>query len=149
MQSSVSQMPTQVAPVSGGGRTPPPMSRTLSTPIGRLESSSSFAGATFQPGHLLAGRYRIIGLLGRGGMGEVYRADDLELQQAVALKILGRMFAERPDMLDRFRAEVRNARGVSHPNVCRVYDIGEVDLGTRGTRVGVASRQRWAELSPG
>ena len=127
MQSSVSQMPTQMAPASGSGSPPPLASRTVTTPIGRLDSSPSFAGAAFQPGQVLAGRYRIIGLLGRGGMGDVYRADDLELQQAVALKFLGRMFAERPDMLDRFRAEVRNARGVSHPNVCRVYDIGEVD----------------------
>jgi serine/threonine-protein kinase len=96
-------------------------------PIGRLESSASFAGAAFQPGQVIGGRYRVIGLLGRGGMGDVYRADDLELSQAVALKFLGRAFTGRPDMLERFRAEVRNARGVSHPNICRVYDIGEVD----------------------
>ncbi len=131
VQSSVSQMPTQVAPASGSGGVPPSTpsqaSRAMSTPIGRLESSVSFAGAAFQPGQLLAGRYRIIGLLGRGGMGDVYRADDVELQQAVALKFLGRMYSDRPDMLERFRAEVRNARGVSHPNVCRVYDIAEVD----------------------
>jgi serine/threonine-protein kinase len=81
----------------------------------------------FQPGQVLASRYRVIGLLGRGGMGEVYRADDLQLAQAVALKFLGRGFADRPDMLERFRGEVRNARQVSHPNICRVYDIGEVD----------------------
>jgi serine/threonine-protein kinase len=75
---------------------------------------------------VLAGRYRIIGLLGRGGMGEVYRADDLELGQAVSLKFLPRSLAETPGALERFRAEVRNARQISHPNVCRVYDIGEI-----------------------
>jgi tRNA A-37 threonylcarbamoyl transferase component Bud32 len=125
VQSSVSQMPTAFGP---GTPSEPPGSPPLSsTPIGRLESSVSFAGAAFQPGQVIAGRYRVIGLLGRGGMGEVYRADDLELSQPVALKFLGRAFTGRPDMLERFRAEVRNARGVSHPNICRVYDIGDVD----------------------
>lgn len=78
----------------------------------------------FVPGTLLAGRYRIIGLLGRGGMGEVYRATDLTLGQSVALKFLP-AFDER--MLERFHSEVRIARQVSHPNVCRVYDIGQAE----------------------
>jgi len=123
-QSSVSQAPTAVGPPpsSAGSR---PRSGTA-TPIGRLDSSGSFGGAAFQPGEVLAGRYRVIGLLGRGGMGEVYRADDLQLSQPVALKFLGRALADRPEMLERFRGEVRNARQVSHPNICRVYDIGEV-----------------------
>ena len=128
VQSSVSQMPTAVSPPtpSAGSGSGPPRS-TPSTPIGRLDSSGSFGGAAFQPGQVLAGRYRVIGLLGRGGMGDVYRADDLELSQPVALKFLGRTLADRPDMLERFRGEVRNARQVSHPNICRVYDIGLVD----------------------
>jgi serine/threonine-protein kinase len=75
---------------------------------------------------VLAERYRIIGLLGRGGMGEVYRADDLKLGQPVALKLLPRSLAQDPALLERFHAEVRNARQVSHPSVCRVYDIGEI-----------------------
>jgi serine/threonine-protein kinase len=118
--------PTPSAPASSD----PPSARVPSSssqPIGRLDSSAGSGAAAFQPGQLLAGRYRVIGLLGRGGMGEVYRADDLQLAQPVALKFLGRALAERPDMLERFRGEVRNARGVSHPNICRVYDIGEVD----------------------
>ena len=128
VQSSVSQMPTAVSPPtpSAGSGSGPPRS-TPSTPIGRLDSSGSFGGAAFQPGQVLAGRYRVIGLLGRGGMGDVYRADDLELSQPVALKFLGSALADRPDMLERFRGEVRNARQVSHPNICRVYDIGLVD----------------------
>ena len=76
---------------------------------------------------MLAGRYRIVGLLGRGGMGEVYRADDLKLGQAVALKFLPPQFLEDPKRLEYFHNEVRLARQVSHPNVCRVYDIGEVE----------------------
>lgn len=71
------------------------------------------------------GRYRIIGLLGRGGMGEVYRADDIKLGTPVALKFLPRALASDPVRLERFLAEVRIARQVAHPNVCRVFDIGE------------------------
>src|SRR5215469_9650016 len=78
----------------------------------------------FAPGTLLAERYRIIYMLGRGGMGEVYRADDLLLGQPVALKFLP---AASETALSRFRNEVRTARQISHPNVCRVYDIGEAD----------------------
>jgi hypothetical protein len=81
----------------------------------------------FLPGRLLAGRYRIIALLGKGGMGEVYRADDLTLGQAVALKFLPDEAARDEGLLERFRNEVRIARRVSHPNVCRVYDVGDVD----------------------
>jgi len=79
------------------------------------------------PGALLAGRYRIVALLGRGGMGEVYRAHDLTLGQEVALKFLPELAARNPAALARFYNEVRIARQVSHANVCRVYDLGEVD----------------------
>ena len=75
----------------------------------------------------MAGRYRIIALLGKGGMGEVYRADDLTLGQAVAMKFLPDEAARDESLLERFRNEVRMARRVSHPNVCRVYDVGEVE----------------------
>ncbi|HVZ16750.1 MAG TPA: serine/threonine-protein kinase [Terriglobales bacterium] len=75
---------------------------------------------------MIAGRYRVIALLGKGGMGEVYRADDLNLGQEVALKFLPEA-ATSEDALDRFRNEVRIARQISHPNVCRVYDIGEAN----------------------
>ncbi len=76
---------------------------------------------------MLTERYRIVGLLGKGGMGEVYRADDLKLRQPVALKLLPEALADNPQRLERFHHEVRVARQVSHPNVCRVYDIGEAD----------------------
>jgi predicted Ser/Thr protein kinase len=78
-------------------------------------------------GTILGGRYRIVGLLGRGGMGEVYRADDLKLGQPVALKFLPGAVATDPATLARFHNEVRIARQVSHQNVCRIYDIGEAD----------------------
>jgi Protein kinase domain len=89
--------------------------------------SSSSDGSRFPPGALLASRYRIIAMLGRGGMGEVYRADDLTLGQQVALKFLPPAVAANSSSVDRFRNEVRVARLVSHPNVCRVYDLGEVE----------------------
>ncbi len=81
----------------------------------------------FVSGTLLGGRYRVIGLLGEGGMGEVYRATDLALGQSVALKFLPEAAAKNDRLLERFQGEVRVARQVSHPNVCRVYDIGEID----------------------
>jgi predicted Ser/Thr protein kinase len=92
-----------------------------------LSSSSSVDEGRFLPGTVLAGRYRIAGLLGRGGMGEVYRATDLTLGQAVALKFLPEALARDERALARFYNEVRVARQVTHPNVCRVYDIGHVE----------------------
>lgn len=76
---------------------------------------------------MLIERYRIVALLGRGGMGEVYRAEDLKLGNVVALKFLPASLQNDAAALAGFHAEVRNARQVSHPNVCRVYDIGEVN----------------------
>src|SRR4029079_19175659 len=72
------------------------------------------------------GRYRLVALLGRGGMGEVYRADDLTLDQSVALKFLphGRDDAQQ---IAQFHNELRVARQVSHKNVCRLYDLGEAN----------------------
>src|ERR1017187_239436 len=90
-------------------------------------SSSGIEEGRFTAGTILAGRYRVLGLVGRGGMGEVYRAIDLKLNQPVALKFLPESTAHNPRLLERFHGEVRIARQVSHPNVCRVYDIAEVD----------------------
>src|SRR3954471_8253627 len=79
----------------------------------------------FAPGSIIAARYRLVALLGRGGMGEVYRADDLTLDQPVALKFLPAGVAADPDRLAQFHAELRIARQVSHKNVCRLYDLGD------------------------
>jgi serine/threonine protein kinase len=81
--------------------------------------------ASLESGGMLAGRYRIVRLLGRGGMGEVYLAEDTRLSQTVALKFLPPSLAADPLRFEQFHNEVRVARQVSHPNVCRVYDIGE------------------------
>ena len=81
----------------------------------------------YPPGTLLAGRFRILTWIGRGGMGEVYRAEDLKLGQPVALKFLPPEAERDPDRLDRFRNEVRMALKVTHPNVTRIHDLGEVD----------------------
>ena len=98
-----------------------------SSSISHISSSSDVDEGRFLPGTLLGGRYRIIGLLGRGGMGEVYRATDLALGQSVALKFLPEEAAQDQRLLERFHGEVRIARQVSHPNVCRVYDIGQAE----------------------
>src|SRR5258705_3466303 len=113
----------------------PSFAETVASQSLAMGASDSVSGITsvsedegrFVPGTLLGGRYRILTLLGRGGMGEVYRATDLTLGQSVALKFLPEEAASNQRLLKRFHAEVRVARLVSHPNVCRVYDIGEVE----------------------
>ena len=92
-----------------------------------LTSLDSIDDSRYVPGTILADRYRIVGLLGKGGMGEVYRADDLKLAHPVALKFLPEHLMNDSAALGRFHREVRVARQVSHKNVCRVYDIGETD----------------------
>jgi serine/threonine-protein kinase len=103
-------------------RPPSPSPRPASDPDRDFVSHGRFV-----PGTVLGARYRIVEMLGKGGMGEVYRADDLKLGQAVALKFLPKRLAADPSRLARLLNEVRIARQVSHPNVCRVYDVGEVD----------------------
>ncbi|HEY1306910.1 MAG TPA: serine/threonine-protein kinase [Vicinamibacterales bacterium] len=83
--------------------------------------------APIEEGSLLGDRYRVTRLLGRGGMGAVYLADDLRLNQPVALKLLPPALARDPKRLAQFHNEVSLARQISHPNVCRVYDISEID----------------------
>jgi serine/threonine protein kinase len=115
-------MPTAEAPA---WETPKAQAQTPH--VARIISSDSIPAGGFTPGTILADRYRVIGLLGRGGMGEVYRADDLKLGQPVALKFLPPKLAQDPVRRERFFAEVRITRQLSHPNICRVYDIGEIE----------------------
>ena len=78
---------------------------------------------SFTPGDLIANRFEILRFLSRGGMGEVYEAWDLELKERVALKAIRPEIALYADVLERFKREVKQARGISHPNVCRVHEL--------------------------
>jgi eukaryotic-like serine/threonine-protein kinase len=79
------------------------------------------------PGVLLAGRYRLQSLIAAGGVGEVWRAEDLVLGRMVAVKLLQDSYSEHPETLARFRAEARHAGSLSHPGIAHVYDYGEAD----------------------
>ena len=107
--------------------TPARLPRTPSHPGSRPPSSDPIGGGRFTPGEIIAERYRVVAMAGRGGMGEVYRAEDLTLSQLVAIKFLPESFSQDAATLARFHSEVRIARQVSHPNVCRVFDIGDAD----------------------
>jgi serine/threonine protein kinase len=77
----------------------------------------------FHPGELLGGRFYIVRLIGSGGMGEVYEAEDQELGTKIAVKSLAAQWHADREVARRFRREVHMARQITHPNVCRVYDI--------------------------
>ena len=119
--------------VPSSSRRPPSLPatpRSPRTPSGSsasVISSDPIAGGRFVSGQMIAGRYRIVSMVGRGGMGEVYRAEDLTLGQVVAIKFLPEALSQNSAALSRFHSEVRIARQVSHPNVCRVFDIGDAD----------------------
>ena len=106
----------EAATAAGAPRSGAPMSHSDAGHHGR-----------FLPGTTVAGRYRIVALLGRGGMGEVYRGDDLKLGQQVALKFLPDRMVATDVHVQQLYDEVRMARKVSHPNVCRVFDVAETD----------------------
>ncbi len=125
------------------------------------QTTSEAKPEAFIAGTVLDERYRIIGLLGKGGMGEVYKAEDLKLNQMVALKFLPEKLERNEDALKRFIGEVRTARQVSHQNVCTVYDIGDIggkhflsmefiegdDLSQLLKRIGRLPSERAAEIS--
>src|SRR2546423_4125484 len=126
--------PSDETKLAEAGSAPPKDGRhDIRTGTGRtsntawLTSTDAIDHGRFAPGTLLEGRYRIVGRLGRGGMGEVYRADDLKLGQPVALQFLPEAVDKDPARLTQLHMEVRMARQVSHPNVCRVYDVGEFE----------------------
>lgn len=78
-------------------------------------------------GSLLANRYEILGMLGRGAMGSVHKAHDRVLDETVAIKVLRPHFARTPEIAQRFRSEIKLARRVRHPNVCAIHEYGEAD----------------------
>lgn len=106
----------------------------VESPSFRRTSGSDTAAATaassdvdfqsFQEGSLVAGRYRVLRFLARGGMGEVYEVEDLELHERLALKTVHPAVASDPGAIERFKREVHLARKVTHPNVCRLFDLG-------------------------
>jgi hypothetical protein len=121
--------PSCATPVGGNDdftRSRPVARRPSETPQATRPGSSGIDHGRFLPGAMIGERYRVIALLGRGGMGEVYRADDLKVDQPVALKFLPARLAHDPERLSRLMGEVRAARQVAHPNVCHVYDVSEV-----------------------
>src|SRR5271157_511533 len=79
---------------------------------------------TLSLGQVLSGRFRVIRFLGQGGMGEVYEARDLDLGERVALKTIRPEIASQPLTMARFKQEIQLARRVTHPNVCRMFDLG-------------------------
>jgi tetratricopeptide (TPR) repeat protein/TolB-like protein/predicted Ser/Thr protein kinase len=92
---------------------------------------TSFSGIsafqTLQPGVVFGGRYEILGVLGQGGMGAVYKARDRELDRLIALKVIRPELATDPAILQRFKQELILARNITHKNVVRIYDLGEAD----------------------
>lgn len=127
----------------------------------KANTTADTKAGEFVAGTVLASRYRIIGLVGKGGMGEVYKAEDIKLSQVVALKFLPDNYQNDSAALERFHSEVRHARQVSHVNVCRVFDIGEIDgrhflsmefvdgddLSALLTRVGRFTSERAVEIA--
>jgi len=110
----------QTTTISSESETVVPVSRGPSRPVsGRL--------TPLELGATIGGRYRILSELGAGGMGVVYKAHDLELDDVVALKMLKPSALVDADQIERLKSEIRLARKITHPNVLRTFDFGEVD----------------------
>jgi serine/threonine-protein kinase len=114
---------TTPPPGPAGGAAPPDQA-TLAGAAPTLAMPSP--GAALERGKVFADRYEILGTLGRGGMGVVYRARDRQLDEVVALKLLRpEALASDPTLLDRFKQEIKLARRITHRNVLRTHDFGE------------------------
>jgi len=96
----------------------------LSTPaLGNFLLEDEAPTPRLSEGEVLAGRFRIVRFIAGGGMGEVYEAEDQELRERVAIKTIRPEILAQPDSLTRFKREVSLARQVTHPNVCRIFDL--------------------------
>jgi tetratricopeptide (TPR) repeat protein/tRNA A-37 threonylcarbamoyl transferase component Bud32 len=106
---------------------------TQALPYARQPSPPPFSGGTIsafqglQPGVLFGGRYEVLGVLGQGGMGAVYKARDRELDRLIALKVIRPELATDPAILLRFKQELILSRNITHKNVVRIYDLGEAE----------------------
>jgi tRNA A-37 threonylcarbamoyl transferase component Bud32 len=93
------------------------------------QQADSFLDSSPMPSMLTPGmrleNFEILSRLGKGGMGEVYRARDMRLDRIVAIKVLSRFVAERSDARQRFEREARAAAAINHPNICTIYEVGE------------------------
>lgn len=100
--------------------------------MGKILTTPSAAGNSQMPttfmnvAAALESRYQVLKELGRGGMGIVFQAHDKELREQVAIKILSPLLSNNPDALERLKREVSAARRITHPNVIRIHDIGEI-----------------------
>lgn len=110
------------------GTVPAMGSASATVRVGGTDGRGASVMSELPPGTTFAGRYRIDQILGRGGMGIVYKAVDTQLDETVALKMLpGDAMARSPEQLERFKREIRLARKITHRNVLRTYDYGEAD----------------------
>ncbi|MGA7350190.1 MAG: tetratricopeptide repeat protein [Acidobacteriaceae bacterium] len=101
-----------------------------SSRAGRTPAAGSGSESELEPGTVLAARYEILSVLGTGGMGSVYKAQDRELDRQVALKVIRPELARNAAIVDRFKQELRLSHKVTHRNVVRMYDLAE-DAGMR------------------
>jgi len=138
--------------VGAGALTPPPLSNAPASDAPTLPHGTAIPGATqalpyarqgsppstpsvssiaafqgLQPGVLFGGRYEILGVLGQGGMGAVYKARDRELDRLIALKVIRPELATDPAILARFKQELILSRNITHKNVVRIFDLGEAE----------------------
>src|SRR5437016_4353742 len=89
-----------------------------------VQSGGRGGPAAFRAGDVVAGRYKIVRLVAQGGMGQVYEAQDQELGERIALKTVRAEIADDPGAIERFKREIHLSRRVTHPNVCRIFDVG-------------------------